>query len=125
MAYRRSAPLDRIEHKLDSLLYMVTLMSQEMDALKAAVAAQTSVVASVEAMLTDLAARLKQAVADDDPATISAIVADIEANTKHLADAVQANTATATSAADPSVAASDPPIVVDQDTAPTGSDQTQ
>ena len=68
-------------------------MSAEMDALKAAVAAQGTVAASVATLLGDLNARLKQAIADDDPAALAAIAADVEANTKALSDAVLANTA--------------------------------
>lgn len=67
-------------------------MSAEMDALRASVTSQKTVVDGVVTMLSDLSARLKEAIANDDPAAIQAIVADVDANTKALGDAVMANT---------------------------------
>lgn len=67
-------------------------MSAEMDALRAAVMSQRNVVDGVVTMLSDLSGRLKAAIADDDPAALQAIAADIDSNTKALADAVMANT---------------------------------
>lgn len=68
-------------------------MSAEMDALRASVTSQRTVVDGVVTMLADLSARLKEAVANDDPVALQTIVADIDANTKALGDAVMANTA--------------------------------
>ena len=97
----RLSQLDRIERKLDALAYGVFKMSAEMDALRAAVTSQRSVVDGVVTMLSDLASRLKAAIADDDPAALAAIAADIDSNTKALADAVMANTEPAPDAPSP------------------------
>lgn len=67
-------------------------MGKEMDDLKAAVTAQTSVVSSVTTLLADLKTRLDQAIADDDPAAIKAISDELSANSAALAAAVTANT---------------------------------
>jgi hypothetical protein len=100
MSRNSSHQLDRIERKLDALAYGVFKMSAEMDALRASVNSQATVVAGVTTMLADLSARLKAAIADDDPAALQAIASDIDSNTKALADAVMANTTPAPAPAD-------------------------
>jgi hypothetical protein len=104
----RLTQLDRLERKLDALSYGVFKMSAEMDALRASVTSQKTVVDGVATMLTDLSERLKAAIADDDPAALQAIVADVDANTKALADAVVANTAKPADPAPAPVDVSDP-----------------
>jgi hypothetical protein len=62
------------------------------DDLRAAVAAERSVTQGVVTLLQDLNQRLHDAVNADDMAAVSAVVADIKANTDTLAAAVAANT---------------------------------
>lgn len=112
---RSSNQLDRIERKLDQLAYGVFKMSAEMDALRTAVTSQRTVVDGVVTMLSDLSERLKRALADDDPAAIQAIVADIESNTKSMADAVLANT--------PKPTPEEPPAPVDPSADPSADPQ--
>ena len=66
-----------------------------LDELKGAVAAQKTVVASVVTLLTEISQKLKDALADDDPAAVAAVVADVQASTQALADAVVAGTPSA------------------------------
>ena len=58
----------------------------------AAVAAEKTVEDSVVALLQTLSADLKAALASNDPAAMQAVVDQIDANAKALADAVSANT---------------------------------
>lgn len=57
-----------------------------------AVAAQSSVEQSVVTLLQNLSQQIKDAQASNDPAAMDKVVADIQANTKLLSDAVAANT---------------------------------
>jgi hypothetical protein len=84
--------LSRIERKINLLLQMEHRMSQEMDELKAAVAAETTVGDSVVALLTDISARLNDAVNNGDTAAIKALTAELTANKEKLAAAVLTNT---------------------------------
>jgi hypothetical protein len=84
--------LSRIERKINLLLQMENRMSQEMDDLKAAVAAETTVGDSVVALLVDVKARLDSAIASGDTDAIKALTAELGANKEKLAAAVLANT---------------------------------
>lgn len=58
------------------------------------VAAQTTVIESVEALLTQLSQMLKDALASNDPAKIQAAIDAIDANSARLSADVVANTPT-------------------------------
>lgn len=60
--------------------------------LKAAVERNTSVDDSVLTMLTGLVQQLKDAQANNDPAAIDQLIAQLDANTQKMTDAVTANT---------------------------------
>jgi len=62
------------------------------DALKAAVEANSSVTASAVLMLQGLAAELREALANQDPAAMEVLVDQLESQTLALAEAVAANT---------------------------------
>lgn len=94
--------LHRIERKLNVLLLRGFEMGKEMDDLRAAVAAQSTVGDSVVTLLNDITQRLKDAVASGDPAELNALLADITANNTKLAEAVTKNTP---------VASEPPPVV--------------
>jgi len=84
--------LSRIERKINLLLQMENRMSQEMDDLKSAVAAETTVGESVVALLGDISARLTAALAAGDTDAIKALTTELKANQEKLAAAVLANT---------------------------------
>ena len=67
-------------------------MSREFDLLRDTVAPLRTVTAGVITLLNDISKRLHDAAQADDPAAMTALAADIAANTKALADAVIANT---------------------------------
>ena len=67
-------------------------MGQEMDDLKAAVAAETTIGDSVVALLTDISDRLRAAVSSGDMDAIKALSAELKVNQEKLAAAVLANT---------------------------------
>ena len=84
--------LSRIERKINLLLQMESAMGKELDDLKAAVAAETTVGDSVVALLADISSRLNQALASGDTAALAALSTELTANQAKLAAAVLANT---------------------------------
>jgi hypothetical protein len=91
----------RLEQKLDALTHLVTLVLLKegtimaaIDDLLADVQDETTVVGSVEALLTNLTNLLKTAGAT--PAQIAAVQAVVDANKGRLSAAVVANTPAAT-----------------------------
>lgn len=62
------------------------------DDIQARVTAQKTVVDSAVTLLQEISAELKAALASNDPAAVQAVIDSLDANTKELADAVQANT---------------------------------
>lgn len=58
----------------------------------AAVTAEKTVDDSIVALLNSIAQQLKDAIANNDPAAMQAVVDQITANSKELSDAVTANT---------------------------------
>ena len=85
-----------VERKLDylttlvfELLTKVNRMTVSIDDLKADVASESTVVASVVTLLGSLATQLQGVTKPED---LAAIIAGIDANKKALADAVAANT---------------------------------
>ena len=56
------------------------------------VEAQTTVIAGVETLLSDLNTRLKDAIASEDPAKLQQISDELDANTTRIAAAISANT---------------------------------
>lgn len=90
-------------------------MSNEMDHLKASVAAQTEVSAGVAVLLADLSKRLRDAVLSDDLLEVENIADQIDANTDALKAAVAANTP----AAEPAPAPAPEPAPAPVEPAPT------
>jgi len=82
--------LDRIEQTLQQILLKENTMSQELDALIAEVARNTTVEKSALAAIRGLSAKLAEA--GDDPAKLAKLRADLAANDDELAAAVSANT---------------------------------
>lgn len=67
-------------------------MSQELDTLKAAVAAETTAVQSAIVLLNGLKTQLDAAIAANDPAALKQLSDDLAASTQALSEAVAANT---------------------------------
>lgn len=65
-------------------------MSQQLDDLKAAVAAEDTVIAGAITLLNGLSAQI--VALKDDPAALQALADDVNAQAKALGDAVTANT---------------------------------
>lgn len=82
--------LDKVLAKLDALLTQGVQMSQQLDDLKAAVAAEDTVIASVITLLGQLSAQI--VALKDDPAALQALADDVNAQKQALSDAVTANT---------------------------------
>ena len=82
--------LDRIEQTLQQILLKENTMSQELDALIAEVARNTTVEKSALAAIKGLSAKLTEA--GDDPVKLAKLRADLAANDDELAAAVTANT---------------------------------
>ncbi len=82
--------LDRIEQTLQEILLKENFMSQELDALIAEVARNTTVEKSALAAIQGLSAKLAQA--GTDPVKLAKLRADLAANDDELAAAVAANT---------------------------------
>lgn len=76
--------------RIDILIKENKRMSAQLDALQAAVAAESTVIDSAIALITGLAAQVEAA--KNDPVAIAALVADVNAKAQALADAVKANT---------------------------------
>ena len=87
-------PGRRILAKLDLVLKKEMQIMAALDDLKAAVAAEDTVVDSAVTLLKGLKDALDAAIAAGDPAALTALSADIGAKTKALSDAVAANTPT-------------------------------
>jgi hypothetical protein len=81
---------DRID--LYHILRRVMIMSQALERLQASVASETSVVASVQTLLTDLAQRVRDANDNDDSDELNTIADEIDQHASQLAAAVTANT---------------------------------
>ena len=71
-------------------------LGQELEDLKAAVAAETTVGESVVALLNDISVRLTNALKSGDTAAITALTNELKANQVKLATAVLANTPAST-----------------------------
>ena len=85
-------PGQRILAKLDLILKKEMQIMAALDDLKAAVAAEDTVIDSAVVLLKGLKDALDAAIASGDPAALTALSADIGAKTKALSDAVAANT---------------------------------
>src|SRR5262245_60668391 len=88
---QRLVPIGR---RLDYLIQQQERLMTAIDDLRAAVAAERTVTQGVVTLLQDLNQRLHDAVQSDDMSAVSAVVADLKANTDTLAAAVAANTPT-------------------------------
>ena len=86
------AKVDAILFRLDIVNMEEVLLMADLNTVKDAVTAQTTVVGSVVTLLEGLSAQLAAAVAANDPVAMQAVADSISANTKVLADAVAANT---------------------------------
>lgn len=84
----------RLVDLLAKLITEVKLMSAELDALAAAVAANTTVTGSAITLLQGLHARILELLAMEtiDPIAVQALADDLSAQTQALAEAVGANT---------------------------------
>jgi peptidoglycan hydrolase CwlO-like protein len=100
------AELRSIRESLHSLHRKLDTMSTALSDLQAAVAAQTTVDASVVTLLQGLSAQLTAALAAGDDTAVEAAAQAIAANTATLAAAVTANTPAAPSSPAPSTDAS-------------------
>jgi len=90
--------LDRIEAKLNTLLFLTLKEGTMFDKLHADVSANTDAVQSAVTLLGGLKAQLDAAIASGDPAQLQALSDQLESNTQTLAAAVAANTAAAPAA---------------------------
>ncbi len=84
--------LDRILSVLETIIQKENTIMAALDDLKAAVAAEDTVIDSAVVLLQGLKAALDAAIASGNPAALTALSADIGAKTKALSDAVVANT---------------------------------
>jgi hypothetical protein len=80
----------RLETKVDHLLEGIKHMSKELDDLKAAVAAEDTVIDSAVVLIKGLAAQIAQLPADR--AAITALAADVQSRGDALSAAVTENT---------------------------------
>ena len=87
-----NARLARIEQQLNQLLTGETRQMATLDDVRTAIAGETSVVNAVTALLQQLSAQLKAALAAEDPAAIQSLIDEINTNANSLANAVAANT---------------------------------
>jgi hypothetical protein len=81
---------DRVD--LQYVLRKVRYMSRQLEHLRSAVTAQTTIIGSVQTLLTNLAARIRTASSNDDSEALESIASDIDQNSTLLASAVAANT---------------------------------
>lgn len=96
--------LARIESRLQHLYKEFHTMANELDQLKAAVAAEHTVTSSAVALLQGLKAKLDAAIAANaagNPADLQALADSLAADTSALAQAVTANTPADEAAAGP------------------------
>lgn len=84
--------LDAILDQTGLILDRQELIMATMDDLKAAVSRNTSVDDSVLALLQGISQQLKDAQAANDPQAIADVIAQLDANTQKMTDAVTANT---------------------------------
>jgi hypothetical protein len=84
--------LDALLDQTGLILDRQELIMATMDDLKAAVSRNTSVDDSVLALLQGISQQLKDAQAANDPKAIADVIAQLDANTQKMTDAVTANT---------------------------------
>jgi hypothetical protein len=87
-----NARLARIEQQLNELLIGEKSQMATLDDVRTAIASETNVVNAVTALLQQLSAQLKTALAAEDPAAIQSLIDEINTNANSLANAVAANT---------------------------------
>lgn len=87
--------LTAIAASMKLVLERLNDMANELDDLKAAVAANTTVIGSAIELLQGLKAKLDAAIASGDPAALTALSAELGAQDQALASAIAANTPTA------------------------------
>jgi len=81
-----------MEHLHLGLTRKMERILANMQQLRDAVARNTSVDASVLTLVQNIAQQLKDAQASNDPNAIDELIAQLDANTQQMADAVKANT---------------------------------
>lgn len=84
--------LDALLDQTGLILDRQELIMASMDDLKAAVSRNTNVDDSVLALLQGISQQLKDAQAANDPQAIADVIAQLDANTQKMTDAVTANT---------------------------------
>ena len=87
--------LDLIDQKTDLIKESTETIMATIQELKDAVARNTSVDDSVLTLLQGISQQLKDAQAANDPQAISDVIAQLDANTQKMTDAVTANTPSA------------------------------
>ena len=99
MCKRINNTLQRMEKKLDLILWYLHIehkemrvMGKEIDTLIEDVAANSTVVGSAIVLLNDLTFKIQEAIEAGDVSMLVPLAADLEAQTRALADAVAANT---------------------------------
>jgi hypothetical protein len=92
--------VDELAARADLILDRLDTIMATMEDLKAAVSRNTSVDDSVLALLLGISQQLKDAQAQNNPQAIADVIAQLDANTQKMTDAVSANTP----AADPAPA---------------------
>lgn len=84
--------LDRIEAKLNRVIFRIGMIMAQLDDLTAAVNQAVTVEDSAIILIQGIATKLAEALAANDPAAVSALVAQLNDKTSALAAAVSANT---------------------------------
>lgn len=84
--------LQRISAQVGQILTMDKTLMANMQDLRDAVARNSTVDDSVLALVSGLSQQLKDALASNDPNAIQEVIAQLDANTQRLSDAVTANT---------------------------------
>lgn len=86
--------LDHLIHQIHKLARQGGKEMAALDDLKREVEETKTVQASAVTLITEIAQKLRDAIAAGDPAALSALAADLDASATTLADAVTANTPT-------------------------------
>ena len=81
-----------LSDRLEALRIEADKMAGELDALKTAVAQNTTVIGSAITLIQGLKQKLDDAIASGDPAALTALSSELGAQDQELSDAVTANT---------------------------------
>jgi len=84
--------LEHLHELIHEINYKVNYIMATLQDVQNAVSQQSTVEDSVITLLNNIVQQLKDAQASNDPAALDKVVADIQANTQRLTDAVTQNT---------------------------------